>query len=325
MEGSKHAGVFRVMSFGMPSSVYPTASLAANFAMGNPVALEASAEERLTRGFISITTTSPFSGLTANCTLEPPHSTPTSRMMAMEASRRRWYSRSVRVCAGATVIESPVWTPMGSRFSMLQMITTLSFRSRITSSSYSFQPRSDCSTRTWFVRDALRPAETIVLSSSMLYAIPPPVPPSVKAGRMITGKPRMISSWIWRASSSVSAVPEAAIPRPRRSIACLNSSRSSATLIASSFAPISSIPSSSRIPFSARSLARFRAVWPPIVGSSASGCSRSRMSRTDSVVIGPTYVASAVSGSVMIVAGLEFTRTTSKPSALSALHACVPL
>lgn len=42
--------------------------------------------------------TSPSTGLTAICTLEPPHSTPISRMMATEASRKRWYSLSVRVC-----------------------------------------------------------------------------------------------------------------------------------------------------------------------------------------------------------------------------------
>jgi hypothetical protein len=59
------------------------------------------------------------------------------------ASRIRWYSRSVSVCAGATVIESPVWTPIGSKFSIEQMMTTLSALSRITSSSYSFQPRMD--------------------------------------------------------------------------------------------------------------------------------------------------------------------------------------
>ena len=61
-------------------------------------------------------------------------------MQAMEASRMRWYSLSVRVWAGATVIESPVCTPMGSRFSMEQTTTTLSILSRITSSSNSFQP-----------------------------------------------------------------------------------------------------------------------------------------------------------------------------------------
>ena len=141
--------------------------------------LQLTADDRETRGFISMICTSPSAGLTAICTLEPPHSTPISRMMATEASRRRWYScgwlcvggseefvffqrekeragelfelffflfsfsfhpfhfplslslltLSVSVCAGATVIESPVCTPMGSRFSIEQMITTLSARS----------------------------------------------------------------------------------------------------------------------------------------------------------------------------------------------------
>ena len=64
------------------------------------------------------------------------------------ASRIRWYSRSVKVCAGATVIESPVWTPIGSRFSIEQITTKLSCMSRITSSSYSFHPTIDSSIRT---------------------------------------------------------------------------------------------------------------------------------------------------------------------------------
>ena len=41
---------FPVMAFGISSSVYPRAIFAATFAMGYPVALLASAEERLTRG-----------------------------------------------------------------------------------------------------------------------------------------------------------------------------------------------------------------------------------------------------------------------------------
>ena len=49
----------------------------------------------------------PSSGLTAICTLEPPHSTPMSRMMAIDASLSRWYSLSVNVCAGAIVMLSP--------------------------------------------------------------------------------------------------------------------------------------------------------------------------------------------------------------------------
>ncbi len=71
--------------------------MAAILAMGKPVALEASAEERLTRGFISMMIMSPSSGLMAICTLLPPHSTPISRMMATAASRSRWYSLSVSV------------------------------------------------------------------------------------------------------------------------------------------------------------------------------------------------------------------------------------
>jgi hypothetical protein len=48
----------------------------------------------------------------------------------------------------ATVIESPVCTPMGSRFSMEQMMTQLSALSRMTSISNSFQPSSDSSMST---------------------------------------------------------------------------------------------------------------------------------------------------------------------------------
>src|SRR5215469_13999031 len=69
--------------------------------MGKPVAFDASAEERETRGFISMTTMRPSFGLTANCTLEPPVSTPISRRTMIEAVRMRWYSLSVSVSVGA--------------------------------------------------------------------------------------------------------------------------------------------------------------------------------------------------------------------------------
>jgi hypothetical protein len=52
-----------------------------------PVALDASADERDTRGFISITIISPSRGLIANWMLHPPASTPISRMTATDASR----------------------------------------------------------------------------------------------------------------------------------------------------------------------------------------------------------------------------------------------
>ena len=57
--------------------------------MGNPVAFEANALERLTRGFISMTTMRPLAGSTANWMFDPPVSTPISRITAIEASRIR--------------------------------------------------------------------------------------------------------------------------------------------------------------------------------------------------------------------------------------------
>ncbi len=135
-------------------------------AIGNPVAFDASALDRETRGFISITISRPSFGSTANWMLQPPVSTPTDRMIPIERSRIFWYSRSVSVIAGATVIESPVCTPIGSRFSMLQTMTTLSALSRITSSSYSFQPMIDSSRSTSVVGLAARPEPAMRRRSS---------------------------------------------------------------------------------------------------------------------------------------------------------------
>ena len=140
--------------------------MVAIFAIGNPVAFDASAELRDTRGFISMTIIRPFSGLTANWMFEPPVSTPISRITASAASRMSWYSLSVSVIAGATVIESPVCTPIGSKFSIEQMMTTLSCLSRITSSSYSFQPSTDCSTSTSPRGLCCRPQSTLASNSS---------------------------------------------------------------------------------------------------------------------------------------------------------------
>jgi hypothetical protein len=142
--------------------------LAATLAIGKPVALEASAEERETRGFISMTTMRPSFGLIENCTLEPPVSTPISRSTASEALRMIWYSLSVSVWAGATVMESPVCTPMGSRFSIEQMMMQLSALSRTTSISYSFQPSNDSSINNSLVGDASRPRLQMVSNSSAL-------------------------------------------------------------------------------------------------------------------------------------------------------------
>ena len=200
-------------------------------AIGNPVAFEASADERDTRGFISITTISSVAGLTANWTLLPPVSTPTARITAMAWSRSRWYWRSVRVCWGATVTLSPVCTPIGSTFSIEQTITTLSARSRMTSSSNSPQPSTDSSISTWPIGDASSPRRTISSTSSRVRAMPPPRPPSVNAGRMISGSPNASSAP--RASATLVAIVLRAVRSPASRIVRSNCSRSSARLIAS--------------------------------------------------------------------------------------------
>jgi hypothetical protein len=137
-------------------------------AIGKPVALDASAELRDTRGFISMMTNLPSAGLTANCTFDPPVSTPISRSTAIEALRIIWYSLSVSVSAGATVTESPVWIPIGSTFSIEQTMMQLSARSRTTSISNSFHPSTDSSMSTSWVGEARKPPRVISSNSSRL-------------------------------------------------------------------------------------------------------------------------------------------------------------
>ncbi len=114
--------------------------------------------------------------------------------------------------------------------------------------------------------------------------MPPPVPPSVKLGRMITGKPSVRCTL--QASSSECAMPERADPRPMLVIASLNFSLSSALSIAAGEAPMSSTPYFSRTPCRCRSSAQFSAVCPPIVGRIASGFSFSMIRSTTCQVIG---------------------------------------
>jgi hypothetical protein len=78
------------------------------------------------------------------------------------------------------------------------------------------------------------------------------------------------------------------------------------------------------MPASCSAIAALSAVWPPSVGSTASGFSLTMIDSITSGVMGSTYVASAKSGSVMIVAGFGFTRMTRTPSARSTRHAWVP-
>ena len=183
-----------------------------------------------------------------------------------------WYSLSVSVCAGATVIESPVCTPIGSRFSIEQTMMQLSLlvAHHLHLELFPAEHAIPRSAVRWSARRRGR-ARRSRSNSSRLYAMPPPVPPSVKRrpddGRKADASP-----------APAAPLPcECAMRRARRCrgrsrvIASLNFSRSSALSIASREAPISSTPYFSSTPCVARSSAQFSAVCPPIVGSSASG------------------------------------------------------
>ena len=77
------------------------------------------------------------------------------------------------------------------------------------------------------------------------------------------------------------------------------------------FQDISVVPILALIPVLATLIAVLRPVCPPSVGRIASGCSLSMIFIKISGVMGSIYVLSAISGSVMIVAGLELIKITS--------------
>ena len=158
-----------------------------------------------------------------------------------------WYSLSVSVRAGATVIESPVCIPIGSIFSIEQTIILLSFLSLTTSISNSFQPTRDSSTRTSFVGDKSKPFLIIEKNSSSVFATPPPVPPKVKDGLIMDGIPISLNANF--ASSSFLQIKDLADSRPMASILDLNFCLFSALSIASAFAPISSTLYFFKMPF----------------------------------------------------------------------------
>ena len=177
---------------------------------------------------------------------------------------------------------SPVWTPIGSMFSIEQMTTKLSATSRITSSSNSFQPMTDSSIEDLVDRAELEPALgdlaellDVVGDAAADAAQRERRPDDERETRACSTS---VQGFVERSCDDRSA----GTSRPISRIASLNSSRSSATLIASIDAPISLTLYFSRTPRSASSTARLSAVWPPTVGSIASGRSRAMIASTTS-------------------------------------------
>ena len=118
---------------------------------------------------------------------------------------------------------------------------------------------------------AARPSETTWRSSVSERPMPPPWPPIVKAGRTIAGRVMSPSARLASISPRLSTVTDHGMRIPAAFIVVRNFSRSSARLIDSALAPINSTPNRSRVPSSSSAIAMFSAVWPPRVGSSASG------------------------------------------------------
>ena len=217
--------------------------------------------------------------------LQPPAATPTSRMIRMAASRITWYSRSVSVIAGATVIESPVCTPIGSRFSIEQTITTLSAPSRITSSSNSFQPMMLRSTSTEPDRREVEPAPDrclellpVVGDAAAGAAEGERGPDDRRVAGLLDGLERLVHAPHGAALRRGQPDP---LHRLRELLAVLGDP--DGALVGAD--QLDAVPRQRPV-LAAGAIATLSAVWPPIVGSSASGRSRSITLATHSGVTG---------------------------------------
>ncbi|MNO76967.1 hypothetical protein D3C76_680590 [compost metagenome] len=163
------------------------------------------------------------------------------------------------------------------------------------------------------------PEATVSFNSSSVAQIPPPVPPSVYAGRTITGYPISLANCT--ASSTVVIIVLSGTGCSNSRIKSRNRSRSSAFSMEVNCVPSNFTFSRSSTPARASSTAIFKPVCPPSVGSKPSGRSWRMIWVTKSRVIGSIYTLSAIFVSVIIVAGLLLISTTSTPSSLSAWQA----
>mmetsp|Transcript_12334 Transcript_12334/g.25098 ORF Transcript_12334/g.25098 Transcript_12334/m.25098 type:complete len:270 (+) Transcript_12334:2656-3465(+) len=248
---------------------------------------------------------------------------PRWRTTLVAVSRSMWYSSLERVCEGEMTTESPVCTPMGSKFSMLHTVMQLSAASRTTSYSTSFQPNILLSTRICGATDSALAAIDLRCASSL--QIPEPRPPRAKALRIITGNPP-ISLAAFTESSTVSTAIETAIFSSISLSLFANNSRSSVAMTTSIGVPSTVTPYFSKMPLRYISTAQLRAVWPPMLTRMPSGFSRLMTSSTKSGFTGRknTWSADCVASPPVLVcteAMFGFIRITCLPSSFNALIA----
>ena len=170
---------------------------------------------------------------------------------------------------------------------------------------------------------SIRPLVNKLLNLSSSKTIDAPVPPNVNDGLITKGKPnRWAISLPFKNDEALSAGATGILISFK---SVLNFSLSSVISIASISTPIILTECFDQISFSCASIQRLRAVWPPIVGKTASISSCiSRISDIDLVVSGLRYIWSAIEGSVIIVAGLELIKTVFIPSSFKDLKAWDP-
>ena len=172
----------------------------------------------------------------------------------------------------------------------------------------------DCSTNTSCVGEACKPLFKAASKSFGSCTKPPPVPPKVNDGRITNGNP--VSCAISFPSRNERAVRPLQTPTPISNIFKRNFSRSSVVSMALISTPMMRTPYLAQIPAASQSIAKFKAVWPPIVGKTASTLWFSKMWMIDAFSKGFKYTWSAFIGSVIIVAGFELIKITSMPSSL---------
>ena len=191
------------------------------------------------------------------------------------------------VIAGATVIESPVCTPIGSTFSIEQTITTLSALSRISSSSYSFQPRMDSSRSTSVVGLSDEPvpgdAAQVVLvvgDAGAGAAHGEAGPDHDRVAELVRGREAVVHGVADRRSGRLSPPSSSTISlNDLPVLAAVDRLDGGADQLDAVLLEHAGL---------GRAIAVFSAVWPPRVASSASGRSLAMIFSTNSGVIGST-------------------------------------
>ena len=139
-----------------------------------------------------------------------------------------------------TVMELPVCTPIGSRFSIEQMMMQLSRLSRTTSISNSFQPSTDSSIRTSSVMEASMPRSTISMNSALVVGDASAGTAHGERRADDRGQPDVVER-AQRIGKGLGLI-EHGVSSPIWSSLCENGSRSSALSMASAVAPIISTP-----------------------------------------------------------------------------------